>query len=424
MSSIVYINARQILDSRGNPTIECEVGLESGIIVTSAVPSGASTGKREALELRDGGEQWHGKGVSKAVENVNEIIGPALEGLESSEQAYIDEFLIELDGTENKSKLGANAILSVSMAVAYGSATELMMPLFKYLGGVGAKLLPVPQMNVINGGAHADNNLEIQEFMIVPAGLDSYSEAYRAGSEIYHTLKKLLHQKNLSTSVGDEGGFAPNLQKHSDALELLMEAIEKSGYTPGEQIFLAVDCAASGFYEDGKYKFEGSMRTTDEMIEYYEKIIQQFPVVSIEDGLAEEDWDGWKKMTDRLGDRLQIVGDDIFVTNPQIIERGISEHTANAVLIKLNQIGTVSETMAAIEMAHRVGWNTVISHRSGETADTFIADLSVAVNSGQIKTGAPCRAERVEKYNQLLRIEEVLDEVAKYPRPKDLFPWL
>ena len=421
MSAIIYILGRQILDSRGNPTVEVEVGLESGVITAAAVPSGASTGSREALELRDGEQSWHGKGVTKAVENINEIIAPELEGLESLDQMYIDQIMLEIDGTDNKSKLGANAILGVSMAVARASAEELGVPLFFYLGGVNAHILPVPLMNVINGGAHADNNLEIQEFMIVPAGFDSFSAAYQAGSEIYHTLKKILKERGLSTAVGDEGGFAPNLKTHAEALELLVEAIEKTGYKPGEQVFLAIDAAASEFFKDGKYQFEGKSRTSEEMIEYYKGLIEKFPIVSIEDGLAEGDWEGWAKMRAELGDRIQLVGDDIFVTNPKIIARGIEENVANAVLIKLNQIGTVTETLQAVEMAHRAGWNTVISHRSGETADTFIADLAVAVNSGQIKTGAPCRIERVEKYNQLLRIEEFLDEVAEFPEPKKLY---
>ncbi|MCD6531132.1 phosphopyruvate hydratase [bacterium] len=421
MSAIIYILGRQILDSRGNPTVEVEVGLESGVVAAAAVPSGASTGSREALELRDGEQSWHGKGVTKAVENINEIIAPELEGLESLDQMYIDQIMLEIDGTDNKSKLGANAILGVSMAVARASAEELGVPLFAYLGGVNAHILPVPQMNVINGGAHADNNLEIQEFMIVPAGFDSFSAAYQAGSEIYHTLKKILKERGLSTAVGDEGGFAPNLKTHAEALEILVEAIEKTGYKPGEQVFLAIDAAASEFFKDGKYQFEGKSRTSGEMIEYYKGLIDKFPIVSIEDGLAEGDWEGWAKMRAELGDRIQLVGDDIFVTNPKIIARGIEENVANAVLIKLNQIGTVTETLQAVEMAHRAGWNTVISHRSGETADTFIADLAVAVNSGQIKTGAPCRIERVEKYNQLLRIEEFLDEVAEFPEPKKLY---
>ena len=421
MSAIIYILGRQILDSRGNPTVEVEVGLESGVITAAAVPSGASTGSREALELRDGEQSWHGKGVTKAVENINEIIAPELEGLESLDQMYIDQIMLEIDGTDNKSKLGANAILGVSMAVARASAEELGVPLFFYLGGVNAHILPVPLMNVINGGAHADNNLEIQEFTIVPAGFDSFSAAYQAGSEIYHTLKKILKERGLSTAVGDEGGFAPNLKTHAEALEILVEAIEKTGYKPGEQVFLAIDAAASEFFKDGKYQFEGKSRTSGEMIEYYRGLIDKFPIVSIEDGLAEGDWEGWAKMRSELGDRIQLVGDDIFVTNPKIIARGIEENVANAVLIKLNQIGTVTETLQAVEMAHRAGWNTVISHRSGETADTFIADLAVAVNSGQIKTGAPCRIERVEKYNQLLRIEEFLDEVAEFPEPKKLY---
>ncbi len=424
MSGILEIWGRQVLDSRGNPTVEVEVTLESGVVARAEVPSGASTGKREALELRDGGEKWHGKGVSKAINNINEIIAPELEGLESTDQIGIDNIMLELDGTENKSKLGANAILGVSMAVARASAMELGLPLFKYLGGTNAKTLPVPMMNVINGGVHADNNIDIQEFMLAPAGLPTYSEAYRAGSEIYHTLKGLLKERGLSTSIGDEGGFAPNFSKHSEIFEILVAAIEKSGYQPGKDVFLGIDCAASELYENGKYKFEGKLISSDELIDYYEKIIGEFPIVLIEDGLGEDDWDGWKKMTARLGDKVQLVGDDIFVTNPKIIRRGIAENVANSSLIKLNQIGTVSETIDAIRIAHCAGWKTLISHRSGETEDTFIADLAVAVNSGQLKTGAPCRGERLAKYNQLLRIEEELGDAAKYPKLSELYNWM
>jgi len=424
MSSIIGVWARQILDSRGNPTIEVDVELETGASGRAAVPSGASTGKREVLELRDGDKTWLGKGVSKAVENVNEIIAPELMELESSDQLGIDRIMIELDGTENKSKLGANAILGVSMAVARASAFELGLPLFQYLGGTNAKLLPVPCLNVINGGAHADNNIEIQEFMLVPAGLKTYSEALRAGVETYHTLKKILKEKKLATGVGDEGGFAPNMENHRAVLATLVSAIEKAGYKPGEDIFLALDVAASELYSEGKYQFEGKKRTTQEIIDYYKQIVEEFPIVLIEDGLAEEDWNGWKKLTEALGSKIQLVGDDIFVTNPKILAKGIAENVANAVLIKLNQIGTVSETLSAVEMAHRAGWKTLISHRSGETADSFIADLAVAVNSGQLKTGAPCRIERLEKYNQLLRIEEELGELAEFPIAKNLYPRL
>ncbi|MCD6595852.1 phosphopyruvate hydratase [bacterium] len=424
MSGILDVWARQILDSRGNPTVEVEIVLESGVIGRAAVPSGASTGKREALELRDGGEKWHGKGVSKAVDNVNEIISSEIESLESTDQIGIDNIMLELDGTENKGKLGANAILGVSMAIARASSIELGLPLFQYLGGTNAKILPVPMMNVVNGGAHADNNLDIQEFMLVPAGLETYSNAYRAGSEIYHTLKSLLKAKGFSTSVGDEGGFAPNFQSHEQVLNFLVDAIEKSGYKAGKDVFIGIDSAASGFYDDSKYNFEGKSITSGELIDYYEKIIGEFPLVFIEDGLAEDDWNGWIKLTERLGKKLQLVGDDIFVTNPKTIARGIADKAANSALIKLNQIGTVTETLDAVRLAHRAGWKTLISHRSGETEDTFIADLAVAVNSGQLKTGAPCRIERLAKYNQLLRIEEELDDFAQFPKVSDLFPWI
>ncbi len=424
MSAIVGIWARQILDSRGNPTVEVEVELESGAVGVAAVPSGASTGTREALELRDGGEEWLGKGVTKAVDNVNEVIAPEVIDLESTDQRGIDLVMLELDGTENLSKLGANAVLSVSMAVARASAMELGIPLWQYLGGVGAKTLPVPMMNVINGGVHADNNLDIQEFMIVPAVFESFSDALRAGSEIYHHLKKVLESKGLSTGVGDEGGFAPDLENNFQALEIIADAVKAAGYALGKQVFLAIDAAASSFFSDGKYMFEGKELTADEMIDYYRHLLGHFPLVSIEDGLAENDWSGWEKLQNELGDSVQLVGDDIFVTNPTIIARGIKEKIANAALIKLNQIGTVTKTLDAVELAHRAGWNTVISHRSGETCDDFIADLAVAVNSGQIKAGAPCRAERVAKYNRLLVIEEELGETAHFPSISELYPWL
>ncbi len=427
MSLIDAIRARQILDSRGNPTIEVLVILESGIVGVAAVPSGASTGKREALELRDNEKEWGGKGVLKAVKNIEEIIEPELIDMESTDQISIDETMIALDGTENKTKLGANAILGVSMAVARASAAELGLPLYQYLGGVGASLLPVPMLNVINGGEHADNNLQIQEFKIIPAGRGTYSEALRCGAEVYHTLKKLLKDRKLSTGVGDEGGFAPNLENHEEAFRLLVEAIEGAGYISGKDVFLGIDVAASSKKINagkGKYVFEGKNWTSKEMIEYYEGIVEKFPIVSIEDGLAEEDWEGWQKLCETLGKKVQIIADDIFVTNPKIIERGIKDNIANAVLIKLNQIGTVTETLRAIEMTHKAGWRTVISHRSGETADTFIAALAVAVNSGQLKTGAPCRAERIEKYNQLLRIESELGASARFPDPKQLYPFL
>ncbi len=417
MGEIVQVKAREILDSRGNPTIEVEVWLDSGIYGRAAVPSGASTGTHEALELRDKDpKRYHGKGVLNAVRNVNDIIGPELVGFESTAQAEIDQLLIELDGTENKRRLGANAILGVSMAVAQASAKEAGLPLFAYLGGVGAKVLPVPQMNVINGGVHADNKLDIQEFMIVPLGAPSFREALRYGSETYHALKKVLKEKGYRTSVGDEGGFAPEIQSTKEALEILVKAIEEAGYKPGEDIALAIDAAASEFFKDGKYVMEGEGKTlsAEELAAFYRELIEQFPIVSIEDGCAEDDWEGWKILNQELGSRVQLVGDDIFVTNIKRLSRGIEEKIANAILIKLNQIGTVTETLETVAMAQRSAWKTVISHRSGETEDTFIADLAVAVNSGQIKTGAPCRTERVAKYNQLLRIEEDLGAAAVF----------
>ncbi|QJA06693.1 phosphopyruvate hydratase [Thermosulfurimonas marina] len=414
MGEIVVVHAREILDSRGNPTVEAEVHLESGFSGRAAVPSGASTGTHEALELRDGDERYGGKGVLKAVQHINEIIGPELAGLESTDQAGIDRLLIELDGTENKSRLGANALLAVSMAVARASAAEAGLPLFAYLGGVGARVLPVPMMNVLNGGVHADNPLDIQEFMIVPCGFTSFTEALRAGAETYQSLKKVLKERGLSVAIGDEGGFAPQLRNSREALEILLVAIERAGYRPGEEIALALDAAASEFYRQGRYHFEGQEVSAEEMIRFYQDLLRDFPIVSLEDPLAEDDWEGWEALFRELGDRVQIVGDDIFVTNVRRIREGIERKVANAVLIKLNQIGTVSETLEAIELAHRTGWRTVISHRSGETEDTFIADLAVAVNSGQIKTGAPCRSERVAKYNQLLRIEEMLGRAARF----------
>ncbi len=415
MGEIVAVTAREILDSRGNPTVEAEVFLDSGAFGRAAVPSGASTGTHEALELRDGEERrFGGKGVLRAVQNVNEIIGPEIVGLESTEQAEIDRILIELDGTENKSRLGANAILAVSMAVAQASAAEAGLPLFAYLGGVGARVLPVPFMNVLNGGAHADNPLDIQEFMIVPCGFGSFSEALRAGAEVYQSLKRVLKERGLSVSVGDEGGFAPQIKDTREALDLLLTAIERAGYRPGEEIMLALDAAASEFYRDGRYHLEGRALSAEEMVEFYSELLRDFPIVSIEDPLSEDDWEGWETLSRELGDRIQIVGDDIFVTNVKRIREGLERGIANAVLIKLNQIGTVSETLQAVELAHRNGWRTVISHRSGETEDTFIADLAVAVNSGQIKTGAPCRSERVAKYNQLLRIEAELGPSALF----------
>ncbi len=417
MGEIVQVHAREILDSRGNPTIEVEVYLDSGAMGRAAVPSGASTGTHEALELRDKDEKRYlGKGVLKAVENVNEIIGPELVGLESTAQAEIDKLLIDLDGTENKSRLGANAILGVSMAVAVASAKEASLPLYAYLGGVGAKVLPVPMMNVINGGVHADNKLDPQEFMIVPLGAPSFAEALRYGAETYHTLKKVLKEKGHNTAVGDEGGFAPNVSSAKEALSLMVEAIEKAGYRPGEDIALALDPAASEFYKEGKYVLEGEGKSLSpaEMVAYWKELVEEFPIVSIEDGLAEDDWEGWKILNQELGARIQLVGDDIFVTNIKRLSRGINEDIANAILIKLNQIGTVSETLEAIRLATSSGWRAVISHRSGETEDTFISDLAVAMNTGQIKTGAPCRSERVAKYNQLLRIEEDLGDAAVF----------
>ncbi len=417
MGEIVQVNAREILDSRGNPTVEVEVWLDSGVMGRAAVPSGASTGTHEALELRDKDpKRYHGKGVLQAVRNVRDIIAPELIGMESTAQAEIDQLLIELDGTENKKRLGANAILGVSMAVAQASAAELNLPLFAYLGGVGAKVLPVPQMNVLNGGVHADNKLDLQEFMIVPLGAPNFREALRYGAETYHALKKVLKEKGYHVSVGDEGGFAPEVNSAKEALELLVKAIEEAGYRPGEDIALAMDPAASEFFKDGVYVLEGEGKTLkpEELAAFYRELVDEFPIVSIEDGCAEDDWEGWKALYQELGQRIQLVGDDIFVTNIKRLSRGIEEGIANAILIKLNQIGTVTETLECIALAQRSGWNTVISHRSGETEDTFIADLAVAVNSGQIKTGAPCRSERVAKYNQLLRLEETLGPVATF----------
>ncbi|HYR52597.1 MAG TPA: phosphopyruvate hydratase [Candidatus Dormibacteraeota bacterium] len=416
MTEIESIVAREILDSRGTPTLEVEVALRGGAFGRAAVPSGASTGSREALELRDGDpKRYLGKGVAKAVANVNETIAGHLVGEDADDQAYLDQLLIGLDGTPNKKNLGANALLGVSIAVAKAAADAHALPLYRYLGGAGAKTLPVPLMNVINGGAHADNNLDIQEFMIVPVGAGSFSEALRMGSEIFHTLKKLLHEKGLVTAVGDEGGFAPNLGKNADALEFLMRAIEKAGYRPGEDVALALDVAASELHRGGSYKLDGRQGLEARaMVQYLGGLVERFPIVSIEDGLAEGDWEGWKHLTETLGSSIQIVGDDIFVTNPEILKKGIEEGVANSILIKLNQIGTMSETLDTIEMAKRAAYTTVISHRSGETEDTTIADLAVAVNAGQIKTGSLSRTDRVAKYNQLLRIEEMLADEAVY----------
>jgi enolase len=418
MSEIVSVRAREILDSRGNPTVEVEVMLASGAQGAAAVPSGASTGEHEAVELRDGDKgRYLGKGVKKAVENVESAIAQAIVGSESLAQSELDQQLIDLDGTPNKSKLGANALLGASLAVARASAAECGLPLFRYLGGVGAVRLPVPMMNILNGGRHADNNVDLQEFMIMPVGAGSFKKALRWGAEVYHTLKSLLSKKGYSTAVGDEGGFAPSLKSNEEALELIIAAVEKAGLKPGEEVAIALDPASSEFCEDGVYHFkksDGSKKSSSEMVDFWKRWAEKFPIVSIEDGLAENDWDGWRLLTSTLGDRLQLVGDDLFVTNTKFLARGIKEKSANAILIKLNQIGTLSETMAAIAMASRAGWRAVISHRSGETEDTFIADLAVAAGTGQIKTGAPARSERVAKYNRLLRIEEELGAGAIY----------
>jgi enolase len=417
MTDIESVFAREILDSRGQPTLEVEVALAGGSIGRAAVPSGASTGSREALELRDGDpKRYLGKGVTRAVANVNEAIAGHLVGEDAGNQAAIDRLLIDLDGTPSKKNLGANAILGVSMACAKAAADAHALPLFRYLGGANAKTLPVPLMNVVNGGAHADNNLDIQEFMIVPIGMTSFAEALRAGSEVFHTLKKLLHDKGLVTAVGDEGGFAPNLKSNAEALDYLLRAIEKAGYRPGEDIALALDVAASELYENGGYGLEGKKAIdAGGMISYLKDLAGRYPIISIEDGLAEADWEGWKRMTASLGGSVQLVGDDVFVTNPEILRRGIEDAIANSILIKLNQIGTVTETLDAIEMAKRAGYTTVISHRSGETEDATIADLAVAVNAGQIKAGSLSRSDRTAKYNQLLRIEELLADEAVYP---------
>jgi enolase len=413
MSTIIDIIGREVLDSRGNPTVEATVVLESGVVASAIVPSGASTGANEALELRDGDKKrFLGKGVLKAVENINTKIADLLTGEESEDQVRIDRLMIEADGTENKSNLGANAILAVSLAVARATAIEKEMPLYRYLGGVNAKVLPVPLMNVINGGAHADNELDFQEFMIVPVCGGSFKEALRAGVETFHVLKSVLKEKGYSTNVGDEGGFAPALRETKEALDMLMLAIDKAGYTPGEDIFIALDAASSEFYKDGKYLFEKRELTSDDMIILYEEIVGTYPVISIEDGLAENDWEGWKNLTQALGNKVQLVGDDLFTTNPKIIKEGIKNNIANSVLIKLNQIGTLTETLDAIEMARINNYTAIISHRSGESEDTFIADLAVATNAGQIKTGSASRTDRIAKYNQLIRIEEELGEDA------------
>ena len=417
MSTINAIVAREILDSRGNPTVECDVYLDSGVMGRAAVPSGASTGIREALELRDKDARYGGKGVMKAVENIHAKIQPALIGFDVTQQASIDAQMIEDDGTENKSNFGANAILGVSMACARAAANYVGLPLYRYLGGMGAVQMPVPMMNVINGGAHANNNLDLQEFMIIPIGAPSFHEAMRYGAETFHALKKIINGRGMSTAVGDEGGFAPNIDSHEEAIELIIEAIKAAGYEPGKDIAIGLDCAASEFYEDGKYvqKGQGKTYTAEEWIKVLEGWVAKYPIISIEDGMAEVDWEGWKKLTDALGRRVQLVGDDLFVTNPKILAEGTQKGVANSILIKVNQIGSLSETLAAIEMAKRAGYSVVVSHRSGETEDSFIADLAVGVNAGQIKTGSMSRSDRMAKYNQLLRIEEELDDQAVYP---------
>jgi len=418
MSSIVDVVAREILDSRGNPTIEADVLLESGVMGRAAVPSGASTGTREAIELRDGDlQRYGGKGVLKAVEHVNTEISEAIVGLDASEQTFIDRTLIDLDGSENKSRLGANAVLSVSMAVGKAAAEESGLPLYRYFGGSGAMQMPVPMMNVVNGGAHANNGLDMQEFMIVPVGPQSFREALRCGAEVFQTLKTLIHGKRMSTAVGDEGGFAPTLASHALAIELILEAIEKAGYTAGQDVVLALDCAASEYYRDGVYVLgsEGLKLSSEAHVDYLANLAERYPIISIEDGMAESDWAGWKLLSERLGRRLQLVGDDIFVTNTRILKEGIEQGVANGILIKVNQIGTLTETFAAIELAKRAGWASVISHRSGETEDTIIADIAVGTNALQIKTGSLSRSDRVAKYNQLLRIEEDLGDSVGYP---------
>ncbi|MCF0147197.1 MAG: phosphopyruvate hydratase [Clostridium sp.] len=421
---IVDVVARQILDSRCFPTVEVEVYLEDGTVGRAAVPSGASTGMYEAVELRDGDKsQYLGKGVLKAVQNVNDTIAEELIGCNVYDQPYIDKLLIELDGTPNKAKLGANAILGVSLAVANAAAKSLDLPLYQYVGGVNAKVLPVPMMNIINGGSHADNSVDLQEFMVMPVGAKTFSGALQMCAEVYHTLKKTLHDKGYSTAIGDEGGFAPNLKSNEEAIEVIIEAITAAGYKAGEDMFIAIDAASSEYYKDGKYvlEHEGKTLTAAEMVDFLEDWVNKYPIISIEDGMAEEDWEGWKLLTERLGKKVQLVGDDLFVTNTERLERGIDLGVGNSILIKLNQIGTLTETLNAIEMANRAGYTAVISHRSGETEDTTIADLVVAVNAGQIKTGAPARSERVAKYNQLIRIEEELDDVAEYRGRKAFF---
>jgi enolase len=416
MSEISAVIGREILDSRGNPTVEVDVYLGDGSAGRAAVPSGASTGTREAVELRDNDKKrYGGKGVLKAVKNVNKTIAPKLLGLDSTDQVGIDKLLIELDGTKNKGKLGANAILGVSIAVAKASADHCNLPLYRYLGGASASVLPLPMMNILNGGSHADNNVDFQEFMIMPVGAKSFSEALRMGAETFHALKKVLSKKGLSTSVGDEGGFAPNLKSNSEAVELVLEGITKAGYKPGKDFLIALDPASSEFYKNGKYNVDGKKISSEQMVKLYENWVDNYPIISIEDGLAESDWDGWKILTDAIGGRTQIVGDDLFVTNPAILREGIEKGVANSLLVKVNQIGTITETVEAVEMAHRAGYTTIISHRSGETEDTTISELAVAMNSGQIKTGSLCRSDRIAKYNHLLRIEEELGDAALFP---------
>jgi enolase len=419
MSAIVDIVGREVLDSRGNPTVECDVLLESGVMGRAAVPSGASTGSREAIELRDGDKsRYLGKGVLKAVEHINTEISEAVLGLDASEQAFLDKTLIDLDGTDNKSRLGANAMLAVSMAVARAAAEESGLPLYRYLGGMGGMQLPVPMMNVINGGAHANNSLDLQEFMIIPVGAPSFREAVRWGAEVFHALKKIIHDKGMSTAVGDEGGFAPSVENHEAAIQLILQAIDAAGYTAGEQIALGLDCAASEFYKDGKYVLEGEggiQLTAQQWTDMLATWVDKYPIISIEDGMHEGDWEGWKILTERLGKNVQLVGDDLFVTNTKILKEGIDKQIANSILIKINQIGTLTETFAAIEMAKRAGYTAVISHRSGETEDSTIADIAVGTNAGQIKTGSLSRSDRIAKYNQLLRIEEDLGDIAYYP---------
>ncbi|MFV0304523.1 MAG: phosphopyruvate hydratase [Moheibacter sp.] len=422
MSIIVQIHARQILDSRGNPTVEVDVVTESGILGRAAVPSGASTGEHEAVELRDGGNSFMGKGVQNAVNNVNEILSKELVGFNVFEQVLIDKTMIELDGTENKSKLGANAILGVSLAVAHAAANELNMPLYRYVGGTNAKILPVPMMNIVNGGSHSDAPIAFQEFMVMPVVADSFSHALQKGAEIFHHLKKLLHDRNLSTAVGDEGGFAPTFDGTEDALDTILKAIENAGYKPGEEIKIALDCASSEFYVDGKYdytKFEGekgAIRSRDEQVAYLKELTEKYPIISIEDGMDENDWEGWKMLTEAIGKKVQLVGDDLLVTNVKKLKKSIDSNTANSILIKVNQIGTLTETIDAVQMAQNAGYTAVMSHRSGETEDTTIADLAVALNTGQIKTGSASRSDRMAKYNQLIRIEETLGETAVYPQ--------